>query len=100
MWEGIEVLERQVAAVANGIEGGENSRPVGRAVQKEAEGIEIELVDFLAVFLEMDVLNSFSQERDPVLGEVILHDVAGIEVDLHVFARKLVDKGIHLLWTM
>ena len=34
--------------------------------------------------------------RDPVLGELEQHDVAGVEVDAHVLALEAVDEGVHL----
>src|SRR5438067_1338962 len=97
MREGIEVLEGEVAAVVDGVEGGEYGGPVSGAVEEEAEGVEIELVGFLAVFLEVDVLDPLAEERNPVLGEVVLHDIAGVEVDFDVLAGKAIDEGVHLL---
>src|SRR3954454_7147831 len=55
--EWIEVLEGEIVAVADCIEGGEDGRPVGGAVEEEAEGVEVKLVDFFAVFLEVNVFD-------------------------------------------
>src|SRR5207248_6357108 len=66
--EGVEVFEGEIAAVIDGVEGGEDGGPVGGAVEEQAEGVEIELVDFFAVFLEMDVLDPLAKQRNPVLG--------------------------------
>src|SRR6185503_12995647 len=53
----------------------------------------------LIPLFEMDILDSFSQNRNPMFRELILHDVPGIEMDLNLFALKAIDKGIHLLRT-
>jgi len=54
--EGVEVFEGEVAAVVDGVERGKDGGPVRGAVEEEAEGVEVELVDFFAVFLEVEFL--------------------------------------------
>src|SRR5436305_327935 len=73
VWKGIEVLESQVAAIGDFVEGFQDSGPVGGAVEEEAEGVQVELVDFFGVLLEVDVLDSLAEDWNPVLGEVVLH---------------------------
>lgn len=100
MWERMEVLESEVASIAHSIERLQNGRPIDRAIQQRAEGFEFEFgASQLAVLLQMDVLDSLSADVDPVLGELKLHDVAGVEMHFDMVALEAIDEGIHLLRT-
>src|SRR5258708_1156615 len=44
----------------------------------------------------MDVADALAQDTYPVFWELEHHDVAGVEVYLHVFAVEAVNKGVHL----
>ena len=44
----------------------------------------------------MHVLGSFAQLRDPVLGVLKQHDVAGVKMHPHVWTLKMIDKRDHL----
>ena len=38
----------------------------------------------------MHVLNALAQYRNPVLGELVLHDIAGVEMNLQIPAAEAV----------
>ena len=45
----------------------------------------------------MHVLDSRAEDPDPVLRKLVHHDVAGVEVHLHMLALESVDEVCHLL---
>ena len=51
----------------------------------------------LGEFLEMDVLDAFAELGYPVLGKLEQHDVAGIEMNVHVLAVERIDEIVHFL---
>ena len=92
----VEVLERQIAVVADVCERLHHGGPVGGAVEQRAEGFQRMVGALLCVLLQVDVPDALAEDRDPVLGELVLHDVAGVEMDLHMLAVEAVDEGAHL----
>ena len=93
----MEILERQVPAVIHLFEFVDHRRPVCRTVQQRTERMQVEFLCPLVPFLEVDILDPLTQDRDPVFGKLVVHDVASIEVDLDMFALKAVDEFDHLL---
>ena len=51
----------------------------------------------LRVFLQVHVLDPLAEDWHPVLGELVMHDVASIEMDLHMLVAKTIDKLDHFL---
>src|SRR5688572_29822314 len=51
---------------------------------------------FLGELLEMDVLDSFSENWNPMFRMLEEHDVARVEMNPHEFAVERIDEGVHL----
>src|SRR5207248_4473289 len=84
--ERVKVLERQVAAVADAVQRLQHRRPVGRAVQQRAERLQRVVGALLAELLEVDVLDPFAEDANPIFWKLEQHDVARVEVDADVLA--------------
>ena len=46
----------------------------------------------LGEFFEVDVLDAFAELGYPVLGKLEQHDVAGVEMNVHVLAAEGIDE--------
>ena len=53
-------------------------------------------VPFFVNSLKWMLLDPLAEDRNPVLGMLEQHDVAGVEVHAHVRAREAVDERVHL----
>src|SRR4051812_1048634 len=92
----VEIFERQIIAVIDALERLHHGGPIGCAVEQRAEGLERVVGPFLREFLEMRVLDPIAELRDPVLGKLKHHDVAGVEMNADVTAVKTIDKRVDL----
>jgi hypothetical protein len=92
----MKVLEREVTVVANVVKRFQHCWPVGGSIEQWAEGLERVICSVLRIFLEMNVFDSFAKDWNPVFWELVLHDVAGIKMNLHVLAGKAINKVHHL----
>ena len=52
---------------------------------------------FLGKFLEVDVLDTFAELGYPVLGKLEQHNVAGIEMNVHVLTAERIYEIVHFL---
>jgi len=89
----MKVLEREVTVVANVIKRFQHSWPVGGSIQQRAEGLARVICSVLRIFLEMNIFDAFAKDLNPVCRELVLHDVAGIKMNLHVLAGKAINRS-------
>ncbi len=89
---GVKVLEGQVAAVADAVEGVDDGGPVGGAVQQRAKRFQRMIGSLLGEFLEVHVLDAVAEDIDPVFGELEEHDIARVEMDANELALEAVDE--------
>ena len=94
---GVEVFESEVAIVTGFLECLDHSGPVGGTVEKGTKRLQRVVGAFLGEFLEVDVLDAFAELGYPVFGKLEQHNVAGIEMNVHVLTAERIYEIVHFL---
>ena len=84
----MKIFEGQIAVITNSIKCLHHRRPVCGAVQQRTKRFERMIAALLRVLFQMHIANAFAQHWYPVFRELVFHNVAGIKMHLHMFAKK------------
>ena len=96
MLAGLEVLEGELAFVADIIKCFQYGEPGCGFIKQRAKSLPRMVDATLGVFLEVNILDALTKNGSPVLWKLVFHDVPGIEMRLDIVTGKAINK-VHYL---